>query len=377
MSSDEITKKIHFLERNYVDLSQEIARIRSLLEDKEKLRPLFLESSATRRTFGKEVDEIIQGVQNNTSRTLDIMGYFDNNFVSKLEPCAERIRIIGSDRATKTKSVRTALERLLKARAEIRYNEELHARIILSNDAVIIGSGDLQASCLAGNRIDACIWSNHPDILKSSREFFSRIWNESKPSGDTTILYNDFESYTIGSSPYEPFKIYKSAGEISVTDQISGSDKCLKISSPNESTDFILYEFRECTKVKIQYKIRQESFNEKGIGACLHVFHTPVKETHPILDENEAIHMAISDKKIYDYDNKPNYQHQIRAKIWYNIELNIDCKTKSYTYKVNGKPYNGYFRNPLDTVNAIITTPWTNQPEWSTYFDNISITKIE
>jgi hypothetical protein len=48
--TDEVTQKLHSLERNYNDLFHKVARLRSLLEDKEKLRPQFLESLASRRT---------------------------------------------------------------------------------------------------------------------------------------------------------------------------------------------------------------------------------------------------------------------------------------------------------------------------------------
>lgn len=69
-----------------------------------------------------------------------------------------------------------ALRRMEENGAEVRIHRMLHARIFfIIRDTlpwrVIIDSGDLKTYCFGGARFDAGIWSNHPDIMKSTIDF--------------------------------------------------------------------------------------------------------------------------------------------------------------------------------------------------------------
>ena len=87
---------------------------------------------------------------------------------------------------TQTKKSKDALERLSKGGAEVRLHPMLHARMfcVPKRNFIIIGSGDLQTDCFGGNRFDAGIWSNYPDLIKNAMDFFNRVWDEAKPLSD-------------------------------------------------------------------------------------------------------------------------------------------------------------------------------------------------
>jgi len=373
--------KIEQLEANYKELAREIVRVRQLLEDQYSLRPQFLESSPLNKSFGERVDDMIKQVIQNKSLSINIMGYFDHNHVNKLQPCAERVRIISRDRDVKKDiTLLNALNMMLGAGSEVRTNDQLHARLIQTEKSVIVGSADLEADCISGNRIDACIWSNHPEIVESTKIFFQRIWDKSESLGETIILFDDFEGeeHKINSEPKRNWEVYKGSGNIIVTDEIKRrpkSTRCVKITSPNGSTTYMLYKFRESKKLKIDYYLRQEEFNEGGNGAAFHVFHTPINVDRPIPSENEAIHMAIREKELYYYDTTHHHFYKIQPKKWYHIILEIDCTEHKFTCYVNGEKFEGNFRYPLENVDVILTTPWRERPEWTTYIDQVKITK--
>lgn len=162
----------------------EVQRLTSALRD--KLRPKFLESSPTKRTFGEQVKGICDDILVRGSKRvlICITGYFDNEIVDRLE----KILSVGGE----VKIIVPKLERegtnILRKMTEnygvkVKIHPLLHARIFYVHRdgqpwGVIIGSGDLTNCCLSGKRFDAAIWSNHPDITKSAVDFFNRAWQD-------------------------------------------------------------------------------------------------------------------------------------------------------------------------------------------------------
>jgi hypothetical protein len=150
------------------------------------LRPKFLESSPARRAFGDQVkgicDEIL--VAGSKQVMIWIAGYFDGEIADRLEKILSvggEVRIITPE--LEGKGAR-ALKRMIKSYgAKVKIHPLLHARIFYVHRGglpwgVIIGSGDITSECLSGKRFDAAIWSNHPEVMESTEEFFSRVWED-------------------------------------------------------------------------------------------------------------------------------------------------------------------------------------------------------
>ncbi|MCW4049375.1 MAG: hypothetical protein NWE89_06510 [Candidatus Bathyarchaeota archaeon] len=380
MTLHDITQKLNKMEMSYVDLAREVVRLRQLYEDKEKLRPIFLESTPSNKIFRKKVIEVLSPLDTNISLKLDVIGFVDNTLLDKLETCAKRVRIVCHDQKKHPKEVESAIKRLLEAGAEIRSHREMHARMIRTNNHIIIGSGDLQADSLDANRTDACIWSNHPEILTDTKIFFEKIWNESTPVGDTLLLRSDFSKYREGSSPYDPWRVNQQLGTIKTVKQseVGGSNqkKCLKITSPTGSHDYLLYRFRDCKQLKLAYRIRHQSFNAFGLGAGFHIQHTPENPSEETIEENFAVWMGIRQKQLQWYDTEYHKVCPIKPKKWYNISVSVDCNEQAYSFKVDGKEFEGNFRHYLDTVNTIRTNSWKEKTEWTTYIDQVILHKI-
>lgn len=183
LSNDGLQEKIDALDKKYNDIILEFSRIIKTLEEKESIRLIFLESSFSEKTFGDKIDKLIDRIGKNDLLYLKIMGYFDNHYIRKLKNCADRVNIISHKNVkdnSENSTLLRALNRMNEYGAKVGFHPELHARMILTNDEVIIGSGDLQARCLSGNRAEACIWTNNPTILKESLSFFDRIWEDSE-----------------------------------------------------------------------------------------------------------------------------------------------------------------------------------------------------
>lgn len=202
-----------------------------------------------------------------------------------------------------------------------------------------------------------------------------------EPEIQGEILFSDdFEDYILNTSPSEKWSLVNELGEIIVSDEIElplNSTKCLKISSHQNTQTYLYCEFKESKKIKIDYDIRQEKYNNTGNGALFHVFHTPINIEKPIGSKNEAIHMSISNGRLYHFDTKHNYTFLITPNKWHHITLYVDCIKKKINYSVNGIEFEGNFRNDHDAVNAILTTPWKKVKKWTTYIDNVKIMQLE
>jgi len=181
---DAIRVKLGALER----LTDEVERIRRIIESGEHLIPKFVESSPQIRTYGGMIDNLLKhggGFEQN----IYVMGYFDQMILDKLLRVARYIRIVSPAGALKTKKNKDALRRISKAGAKVRTHPMLHARIFCVPDkrVLIVGSGDLQTDCFGGSRFDAGIWSNYPELIKSAIDFFNRVWEESTPLPETNV----------------------------------------------------------------------------------------------------------------------------------------------------------------------------------------------
>jgi len=171
---------------------QAINRLISTIEDKTFMRPQFLESSPAKRTFGEKIERVCDNFARGSSKGAEIYiaGYFDHHLMDKLKKILRdggKVKII-SPELTKSRGDQTnldALKRMEKFGAEVRIHPMLHARIFFVNWAgspwgVIVGSGDIKSDCLGGRRFDAGIWSNYPDIIKSTIDFFNRVWEDER-----------------------------------------------------------------------------------------------------------------------------------------------------------------------------------------------------
>lgn len=387
MSDIGIKRQLERLQQDYFVLAQEVSRIRQLLEEKDKLKPLFLESSATVRLFGETVSKMIDEVIYNENNYLNIMGYFDQAQVHKLHPHAKRVRIISHSNVKErgNRVLKNALERMLDYGAQVKINEELHARIIITNKSVIIGSGDLQARCLSGNRVDACMWSDHPEVIISSQKFFNRIWKESEYLDTSrthikTKFFDDYEDYDVGSKLLTPWIVKENKGKIIVTDKPTSkwkSKKCVKIWSPQNSRTHLRYKFEPLKKVIIDYYLRQEEYNDIGIGSPF-IIESPTYIKRNNANDYRAIYMDILQRKLRkDLGSSQRLVYEdiceIELKKWYHIVIDIDCLTHTYICKVNNRSVKGFIPEEFQSINAIRTKIFSQ--EWTTYIGRVKITK--
>lgn len=142
----------------------------------------FVESSPTERSLEPKLRGLL-----NTANSGELMltGYFDQYLLKVFQTLTPKpaIKFI-SPELTSSKSDKVnldALERLGKIGAEVRVHPMLHARMALSPTEIIAGSADIKSDCLGGRRYDAGIWSNNPILVRSGKDFFNKVWNESKP----------------------------------------------------------------------------------------------------------------------------------------------------------------------------------------------------
>jgi len=185
-----VLERLDKIENRVEQTHKAINRLISTMEDETFIRPQFVESSPTQRTFGKKVERVCENFSRGGSKGVEIYiaGYFDHQLIDKLKKILKdggKVKII-SPELTKSKGDRTnldALERMEKFGAEVRVHPMLHARIFYAKWAVspwgvIIGSGDIKSDCLGGRRFDAGIWSNYPAIIESTIDFFNRVWED-------------------------------------------------------------------------------------------------------------------------------------------------------------------------------------------------------
>jgi hypothetical protein len=80
------------------------------------------------------------------------------------------------------------LKKLAETGAEIKFNNRLHARLLVAYEPhapklyglLILGSFDFNTECIGKERYDAGIKTTNPDLLQSAIDFFEQVWNDSE-----------------------------------------------------------------------------------------------------------------------------------------------------------------------------------------------------
>ena len=140
-----------------------------------------------------------------TQNEICITGYFSEAIRNQLETLIKmplagnqpHVRLICPHfpvKYSRDKKNLQALKKLNKAGAEIRVNDRLHARFLVSyisgllnkdepiwRGLLLIGSFDFNTECIGMERYDAGIKTSHPDMIESAVKLFEEIWNESSP----------------------------------------------------------------------------------------------------------------------------------------------------------------------------------------------------
>lgn len=150
-----------------------------------------------RESFKRFADDLWSNICNYPE--VCITGYFSEtireNLIRYVQTQGHRLRLICPELNVDNKRDKKNLEvlrKLSKARAEIKVNNRLHARILLaytpllsSSDEVpkclgllILGSFDFNTECIGKERFDAGIKTCHPDLVLAVSDLFEQIWNE-------------------------------------------------------------------------------------------------------------------------------------------------------------------------------------------------------
>jgi hypothetical protein len=126
----------------------------------------------------------------------DIIGYFSEGMgqilsqhLSENKNCT--IRLISPELNTaqhQDKMNLTALRNMQATGIEIRVNTRVHTRLFIGYgecdpneigyQVLLLGTFDLNKEGLSGEKINAGILTRHPDLVKSARELFKRVWEE-------------------------------------------------------------------------------------------------------------------------------------------------------------------------------------------------------
>lgn len=142
-----------------------------------------------RDVFKRFCDNLRSNLEN--LREICITGYFSETIRTELESIAQNdyyhVKIISPDFPIGTprdKKNLEALRKLSKAGVEIKFNNRLHARLLVAhnrmNGLLISGSFDFNTECIGRERYDAGIKTSHPDLIQSAVNFFEQVWNDSE-----------------------------------------------------------------------------------------------------------------------------------------------------------------------------------------------------
>jgi len=160
---------------------------------------LFKAEFFDRNKFKRFANNLFDKVGSNNE--ICITGYFSEAIRKQLETLIKipkaHVRLICPHfliKSPRDKKNLQALKKLNKAGAEIRVNDRLHARFLVSyisglldkdepiwRGALLIGSFDFNTECMGLERYDAGIKTSHPDLIESAVKLFEEIWNESSP----------------------------------------------------------------------------------------------------------------------------------------------------------------------------------------------------
>lgn len=158
---------------------------------------LFNSEFFERERFKRFADDLSSQIGNYDN--VCVTGYFSEAIRKQLERVVTRphvhVRMISPKFTVKSPRDRKNLEalaKLIKAGAEIRVNDRLHARFLvyysptfLEKDKTVfsgfllIGSFDFNTEGTSMERYDAGIKTSHPDLIRSAVKLFEEIWNES------------------------------------------------------------------------------------------------------------------------------------------------------------------------------------------------------
>ena len=137
----------------------------------------------------------------------DVIGYFSEGMgrvlLEHLEGYKDcKIRLITPELKPEQRQDRLNLNALRKMEAngiEIRINERIHCRLFIgysdrdlnndSNGVLLLGTFDFNKEGLSEDKINAGILTRHPDLVKSARDLFERVWEEkieTKPLSEIT-----------------------------------------------------------------------------------------------------------------------------------------------------------------------------------------------
>ncbi|MGA3291206.1 MAG: phospholipase D-like domain-containing protein [Candidatus Bathyarchaeia archaeon] len=126
----------------------------------------------------------------------DIIGYFSEGIGKVLLQHLEgykdcKIRLITPELKTDQRQDRlnlNALRKMQEKGIEIRVNDRIHTRLFIgysdrdlntdSNGVLLLGTFDFNKEGLSEDKINAGILTRHPDLVKSARELFERVWEE-------------------------------------------------------------------------------------------------------------------------------------------------------------------------------------------------------
>ena len=156
--------------------------IESMKKDiKEELRNVSFE----RGRIGELVENVLKNAITHVlkSNELDF-----NKFIEKNEKpvVIMFVGVNGSGKTLAIAKIATLLKKLGKSGVGIKFNPRLHARLLVAYTEdykyglLIMGSFDFNTECIGLDRYDVGIKTKHPDLLKSTIDFFEKVWNDSE-----------------------------------------------------------------------------------------------------------------------------------------------------------------------------------------------------
>lgn len=165
--------------------SEKIKYIISLLEKEKETDIKFIESSPEKRDLEGTINAMIQKLSEKDE--ICFTGYFDQQLLSLLFEAMKKksikVKIICPSiegRGRENKSNKYALEKIMGKGGLVRINDLMHARIVLTNNEILVGSADMKANSFGGKHYEASLWSNNPVIIQKVKNFLKKIWEESQ-----------------------------------------------------------------------------------------------------------------------------------------------------------------------------------------------------
>jgi len=201
-----------------------------------------------------------------------------------------------------------------------------------------------------------------------------------KPVVMQNVLFKeDFEDYSINIIPPLPWEItMQGNGKIIVTDEIGGAlgtNKCIKIDHPMNSMAYIKRNFEQQQHVRIEYFIYIDKYEPDGLGSPF-IVESSIDVGRPY--GIRVVYMEINNCYLAHKIPKTESIYLIESRKWYKIQLEIDCKKHTYTYKINDDdPASFKFPNEFTSVNAIRTKFFPNNRIWKTYIDEVKVIKMD